>query len=205
VIARANDTDFGLGGSVWSSDRDRAFEMAARINAGTVWVNKHHDLNRTFRSAARSIPVSGSSLGMRDSRNSPSRRSSVLPRARGRRRRYSCSTQITALRTLEKAQKGLSNMSLRINDSHPAYPTNHSASSPVVFFRVCSYVGERSGSVKKQHLSTCRLHLPISSGGSHVAEKMCLHSLFVRRICPAECSCGAQCTRPQVEWRLAEN
>jgi acyl-CoA reductase-like NAD-dependent aldehyde dehydrogenase len=44
VIARANDTEYGLGGSVWSSDRDRAFEVAARINAGTVWVNKHLDL-----------------------------------------------------------------------------------------------------------------------------------------------------------------
>ena len=44
VIARANHTDFGLGGSVWSSDRDRAFEVAARLNAGTVWVNKHLDL-----------------------------------------------------------------------------------------------------------------------------------------------------------------
>ena len=44
VVSRANDTDFGLGGSVWSSDRDRAFEVAARINAGTVWVNKHLDL-----------------------------------------------------------------------------------------------------------------------------------------------------------------
>jgi acyl-CoA reductase-like NAD-dependent aldehyde dehydrogenase len=44
VIARANDTEFGLGGSVWSSDRDRAFEVAARINSGTVWVNKHLDL-----------------------------------------------------------------------------------------------------------------------------------------------------------------
>jgi acyl-CoA reductase-like NAD-dependent aldehyde dehydrogenase len=44
VIARANDTDFGLGGSVWSSDQDRAFEVAARINSGTVWVNKHLDV-----------------------------------------------------------------------------------------------------------------------------------------------------------------
>lgn len=44
AIARANDTDFGLGGSVWSSDRDRAFGVAARINAGTVWVNKHLDV-----------------------------------------------------------------------------------------------------------------------------------------------------------------
>jgi acyl-CoA reductase-like NAD-dependent aldehyde dehydrogenase len=44
VIARANDTEFGLGGSVWSSDRDRAFGVAARIDSGTVWVNQHLDL-----------------------------------------------------------------------------------------------------------------------------------------------------------------
>jgi acyl-CoA reductase-like NAD-dependent aldehyde dehydrogenase len=44
AIARANDTDFGLGGSVWSSDLDRAFKVAARIHSGTVWVNKHLDV-----------------------------------------------------------------------------------------------------------------------------------------------------------------
>jgi acyl-CoA reductase-like NAD-dependent aldehyde dehydrogenase len=44
AIARANDTDFGLGGSVWSSDLGRAFGVAARINSGTVWVNKHLDI-----------------------------------------------------------------------------------------------------------------------------------------------------------------
>src|SRR5215813_1248431 len=44
VIARANDTEYGLGGSVWSSDRNRAFGVATRINAGTIWVNKHLDL-----------------------------------------------------------------------------------------------------------------------------------------------------------------
>jgi acyl-CoA reductase-like NAD-dependent aldehyde dehydrogenase len=44
VIARANDTEFGLGGSVWSADCDRAFTVAARINSGTVWVNQHLDL-----------------------------------------------------------------------------------------------------------------------------------------------------------------
>src|SRR6202022_2524702 len=44
VIARANDTDFGLGGSGWSSARGRAVEIAVRINSGTVWVNKHQDL-----------------------------------------------------------------------------------------------------------------------------------------------------------------
>lgn len=43
VISRVNDSEFGLGGSVWSSNRDRAFEVATRINSGTVWVNKHLD------------------------------------------------------------------------------------------------------------------------------------------------------------------
>src|SRR5262249_5156296 len=43
AIARANDTDFGLGGSVWSSDPERAFEVATRVDAGMVWVNKHLD------------------------------------------------------------------------------------------------------------------------------------------------------------------
>ena len=44
VIKRVNDTDFGLGGSVWSSDRERAFRVATRINSGMVWVNKHLDV-----------------------------------------------------------------------------------------------------------------------------------------------------------------
>ncbi|AGF73770.1 aldehyde dehydrogenase family protein [Corynebacterium halotolerans] len=41
AIAQANALDVGLGSSVWSSDRDRAREVAARIQAGTVWINKH--------------------------------------------------------------------------------------------------------------------------------------------------------------------
>jgi acyl-CoA reductase-like NAD-dependent aldehyde dehydrogenase len=45
VIARANDSEYGLGGSVWSSDPDRAFDVAARIHSGMVWVNKHLDLS----------------------------------------------------------------------------------------------------------------------------------------------------------------
>jgi acyl-CoA reductase-like NAD-dependent aldehyde dehydrogenase len=56
AIARANDTDYGLGGSVWSSDRDRAFAVAARIHSGTVWVNKHLDvaLDAPFAGAKQS-------------------------------------------------------------------------------------------------------------------------------------------------------
>jgi len=41
VIARANSSDYGLGGSVWSGDIDRAATIAARLEAGQVWVNQH--------------------------------------------------------------------------------------------------------------------------------------------------------------------
>jgi acyl-CoA reductase-like NAD-dependent aldehyde dehydrogenase len=44
AIARANDTDYGLGCTVWSSDSERAFDVARRIDAGVIWINKHHDL-----------------------------------------------------------------------------------------------------------------------------------------------------------------
>jgi acyl-CoA reductase-like NAD-dependent aldehyde dehydrogenase len=44
AIARANSTDYGLGGTVWGSDLKRAFEVAQRIASGTVWVNKHLEL-----------------------------------------------------------------------------------------------------------------------------------------------------------------
>ena len=41
AIGWANAVDVGLGASVWSADRDRAKEVAARLEAGTVWVNGH--------------------------------------------------------------------------------------------------------------------------------------------------------------------
>ena len=41
VIDRANASEFGLGGTVWGKDVDRATAVAMRINAGTVWVNQH--------------------------------------------------------------------------------------------------------------------------------------------------------------------
>ena len=41
VVERANATHFGLSGSVWSSDSDRAAEVAGRLECGTAWVNTH--------------------------------------------------------------------------------------------------------------------------------------------------------------------
>jgi acyl-CoA reductase-like NAD-dependent aldehyde dehydrogenase len=44
VIRRVNDSEFGLAASVWGRDTDRAFAVAQRIEAGTVWINKVLDL-----------------------------------------------------------------------------------------------------------------------------------------------------------------
>lgn len=44
VIARANDSEYGLGGSIWTSNPERGQEIAMRIQSGTVWVNKHLDM-----------------------------------------------------------------------------------------------------------------------------------------------------------------
>lgn len=41
VIENANNSKMGLGGSVWSSDIDRASQVAARLDTGTVWINQH--------------------------------------------------------------------------------------------------------------------------------------------------------------------
>ncbi|AUI53211.1 aldehyde dehydrogenase [Arthrobacter crystallopoietes] len=41
AVEMANGLDVGLGASVWSSDPAKAREVAARIEAGTVWINKH--------------------------------------------------------------------------------------------------------------------------------------------------------------------
>lgn len=41
VVDRANRSPFGLGASVWSTNRERAEEVASRLEAGTTWVNQH--------------------------------------------------------------------------------------------------------------------------------------------------------------------
>jgi acyl-CoA reductase-like NAD-dependent aldehyde dehydrogenase len=41
VIARANDTEYGLAGAVWSRDVDTALDIAGRLETGTVWINQN--------------------------------------------------------------------------------------------------------------------------------------------------------------------
>src|SRR5580698_4488461 len=47
ALRRANDTRFGLSGSVWSADPERAARLAARLEVGTAWINQHRTTSAT--------------------------------------------------------------------------------------------------------------------------------------------------------------
>jgi acyl-CoA reductase-like NAD-dependent aldehyde dehydrogenase len=41
ALRRANDTRYGLSGSVWTSDVNRGAAIAAKLEVCTAWVNQH--------------------------------------------------------------------------------------------------------------------------------------------------------------------
>lgn len=52
AVRRANNTDYGLCGSVWTADLKRGAEIASRLEVGTAWVNQH-------RATLPSVPFGG--------------------------------------------------------------------------------------------------------------------------------------------------
>jgi aldehyde dehydrogenase (NAD+) len=60
AVAIANDTRYGLAAGVWTRDLTRAHRMAARIKAGSVWVN-------TYRRIHWTVPFGG----LKESGNHP--------------------------------------------------------------------------------------------------------------------------------------
>ena len=45
VIARANNSDYGLAGAVWTKDTDRGVRIAEQLETGTVWINEYLHLS----------------------------------------------------------------------------------------------------------------------------------------------------------------
>ena len=67
AVARANNSPYGLGASVWGSDLAAAQAVAERLEAGTVWVNVHPSLQPTVPFGGRKqsgIGVEASQLGL---------------------------------------------------------------------------------------------------------------------------------------------
>ena len=72
AVALANNTRYGLAASVWTENVNRAFEVAARIKAGVVWINStnmfdaasgfggYRKAASAARAAAKACPSTGS-------------------------------------------------------------------------------------------------------------------------------------------------
>jgi acyl-CoA reductase-like NAD-dependent aldehyde dehydrogenase len=56
LLERVNDTEYGLGGTIWATDIDRASALALRVRSGTVWVNRPQGIDPKvpFRGAKQS-------------------------------------------------------------------------------------------------------------------------------------------------------
>jgi acyl-CoA reductase-like NAD-dependent aldehyde dehydrogenase len=48
AIRIANDTEYGLSAGVWSTDHQRALDVADQLEAGTVWINDWHMVNAAY-------------------------------------------------------------------------------------------------------------------------------------------------------------
>src|SRR4051812_10796618 len=59
AIALTNDSEFGLGASVWTQDRVKGELIARRIEAGTVWINDHMYSHGAVQTAWGGVKHSG--------------------------------------------------------------------------------------------------------------------------------------------------
>lgn len=64
VITRANKTRMGLGASVWSNDENEAARIANKLQAGSVWVNTHLEMDPRAPFGGHKESGLGSELGV---------------------------------------------------------------------------------------------------------------------------------------------
>ena len=63
ALQRANDSEYGLTGSVWSSNIDRAYDLANDLDAGSVAINQHSAIDPTLPFGGSKQSGIGSELG----------------------------------------------------------------------------------------------------------------------------------------------
>jgi acyl-CoA reductase-like NAD-dependent aldehyde dehydrogenase len=71
AIARANDSDYGLGCTVWSSDPERALDVARRVEAGVMGSTNISTCRQTYPWVAPSNRGSGRNWDRRDWKSLP--------------------------------------------------------------------------------------------------------------------------------------
>jgi acyl-CoA reductase-like NAD-dependent aldehyde dehydrogenase len=64
ALALANDTPYGLGGSIWTQDISRALRMARRLDVADIWINTHYVRNVETSFGGRHLSGLGRELGM---------------------------------------------------------------------------------------------------------------------------------------------
>ncbi|KAJ5114113.1 aldehyde dehydrogenase [Penicillium angulare] len=64
VIIRANDTRMGLGASVWSRNLEQAERISRQLEAGSIWINSHFDLDPSVSYGGHKESGLGLELGM---------------------------------------------------------------------------------------------------------------------------------------------
>ena len=63
AVERANASAWGLGGAVWSASPERAYALAEQMDTGTVWINKHAELDPTIPFGGAKMSGLGNELG----------------------------------------------------------------------------------------------------------------------------------------------
>ena len=64
AVARVNDTTYGLGGTVWSADPERALEVAMKVDSGIMWVNQHMNFHMDIPAGGSKQSGIGAELGL---------------------------------------------------------------------------------------------------------------------------------------------